>query len=160
MVTLDEVILFIHILGATIWVGGTLSLGIVAAAMGSMLRDQPALYSRVMSRVARSLGWTMWFALIVTVLTGLYNLTWFLPVLNWSAITSSPWLEAKIFLVFFLVLASGVHSFVLGPSLRKRAERHPPAAGIARWRRWDRGISILSLALTLGVLFAAVMLAN
>ena len=160
MVTVDGIILFVHVLGASIWVGGTISLGIVAAAMHSVLREDPALYSRAMSRVARSLGWTMWFALILTIGTGLYNLSWFLPQPDWTSILESPWLVTKILLVVFLVIASGIHSFVLGPILRKSSGGHRPASELSSLRKWDRGISLISLALTIGVLFAAVMLAS
>ncbi|MCL4323876.1 MAG: hypothetical protein M1144_00170 [Candidatus Thermoplasmatota archaeon] len=32
MPTVDEIVLFVHILGACVWIGGSISLGIVAAA--------------------------------------------------------------------------------------------------------------------------------
>jgi uncharacterized membrane protein len=162
MPTVDEIVLFVHILGACVWIGGSISLGIVAAAVHSVLGSDRQLYSRIMSKVARSLGWTMWGALLVTIVTGLYNLTWFLgtPTPSLSTILANSWLTAKILLVLFLVLTSAVHSFVLGPAIRRAVQSRPAGGDVSRLRRLDRSISILSVLITLGVLFAAVMLAN
>ena len=159
-IDVDEVVLFIHIVGAAVWLGGTVSLGIVAAAVHSVLGKDRTTYTRVMGRIGRSLGWTMWVALILTILTGLYNLTWYLPDPTWAAIMALPWLLAKLALVTLLVLLSAVHSFVLGPAIRHRAERGSAGALLGELRSLDRAISIASLGVTLLVVFAAVMVAS
>ena len=160
VITLADVVLFVHILGASIWVGGTVALGIVAVAVRSSLGDDPALYARTMSRIARSLGWMMWGALGVTIATGLYNLTWFLGPTGMAGVSSIPWLVVKLLLVLFLVLVSAFHSFVLGPEIRRRSERGARNPSLQKWRSFDRALTGISAVLTVAVLFAAVMLAS
>lgn len=157
---IDQIILGIHITGAAIWVGSTVLLGVIASAVTKALVDYKVLASRVMSQVARKASMVMWGAMGVTIATGVYNLTWFLPSLSASAIMADGALQLKMALVFFLVLVSALHSFVLGPMVRKKQESGSKGMNVVYVRIANRVASLASLVLSIAVIFAAVALAT
>lgn len=153
------VVLAIHVIGASIWVGSSLLLGLVALGVRDELGGDRVLYSKIMSRVARTAGTFMWGALVVTLLTGLYNLSWFLPEPTVAAIESTPWLLAKLVLVVLMVALAGVHSFVLGPMTSRR--RRAGAGRDSGWLQMASHLTSLASALLgIAILFVAVMLAG
>jgi uncharacterized membrane protein len=66
-VTVDGVRLFLHVLAATIWVGGQLTLGALVPALRRAGADVPRVAARAFGRV----GWTSFVVLIVT---GIWNI--------------------------------------------------------------------------------------
>ncbi|HEY6239045.1 MAG TPA: DUF4149 domain-containing protein [Thermoplasmata archaeon] len=151
------VLLGVHLAGAAIWVGGSVALGVVATVLGR--RDSPDSADDL-GRVARRLAWVMWPALLVTILTGLYNLTWAFPGGIDPGSTAGRALMAKFTLIAVVLIAGGAHSFVLGPRLRRaRASGRPPAE-VAGLSRWSRNLGILTTVASLLVLFAAAFLSG
>lgn len=69
----------LNVLGATIWVGGTILLAAVAVGVRRATPNDPDSVYRVTSEIARAMAWVMWPALFVTVATGLVNLSWYVP---------------------------------------------------------------------------------
>lgn len=67
-ITLDTVRLFLHVLAATIWVGGQLTL----AALVPVLRS--AGVPDLPKRVAQQFGRLAWAAFVVLLVTGVWNL--------------------------------------------------------------------------------------
>jgi putative copper export protein len=67
-VTTDEVRLFLHVLAATIWVGGQLTLAGLLPALRKAGADVPAAVARQFNRIA-------WPAFGVLILTGLWNIS-------------------------------------------------------------------------------------
>ena len=66
-VTLDSTRLFLHVLAATIWVGGQLTLAALVPVLRSAGADVPRLAARKFGRLA-------WGAFAVLVLTGIWNI--------------------------------------------------------------------------------------
>lgn len=66
-VTVDGVRLFLHVLAATIWVGGQLTLGALVPALRRTGADVPRVAARAFNRVG-------WSAFAVLVLTGIWNI--------------------------------------------------------------------------------------
>jgi len=67
-VTADGVRLFLHVLAATIWVGGQLTLGALVPALRRAGADVPRVAARAFGRI----GWT---AFVLLVITGIWNIT-------------------------------------------------------------------------------------
>ncbi len=92
--TADEVLLWIHIVAASVWVGGLITLGALVTALRSAGAERPLLQA-----MARRFGVVSWVAMGVAVVTGV----WQVSRLN------IPWsndrLELKVGLV---VLAAGL----------------------------------------------------
>jgi putative copper export protein len=67
-VTADTVRLFLHVIAATVWVGGQLTLAGLVPTVRTLGPDAPRTVARRFNRIA-------WPAFAVLVLTGLWNLT-------------------------------------------------------------------------------------
>lgn len=92
--TADEVLLWIHIVAASVWVGGLITLGALVAALRRGGAGRPLL--QVM---ARRFGVVSWTAMAVAVATGL----WQVSRLN------IPWSDNRLELkVGLVVLAAGL----------------------------------------------------
>jgi len=66
-ITVDGVRLFLHVLAATVWVGGQITLGALVPALRSAGADVPKLAARAFGRIA-------WIAFGVLVVTGIWNI--------------------------------------------------------------------------------------
>lgn len=136
----------IHILAATLWIGGmaAFALVVVPAARRSLGEGEArGLLRAVGFRFAR----VGWWALGVLFVTGVANLGFrgVLPLLATGAFWRTPFgstLAAKLTFVAFVVLASLAHA---------RDAKQPSAAGRARASRLGRATLLLS---TVVVLFA------
>ena len=128
---LTAVRLSLHVLAATIWVGGQLTLA-------GMLPDLRALGGDAAVRVARAFARISWPAFVVLVLTGIWNVT----AVHASDATSS-WktvLFVKIAVVVVAGVAAGLH------------QRARSKAGLAAWGSIAGTASVA--AVVLGVLLA------
>lgn len=65
--TLDTVRLFLHVLAASVWVGGQIALAGVVPSLGRSHPDATKVVAKAFARVA-------WPAFVVVVITGLWNL--------------------------------------------------------------------------------------
>jgi putative copper export protein len=129
--TWDTLRLFLHIVAATIWVGGQLTL----AALVPTLR---ALGSEAPRAVARRFNQVAWPAFAVLVLTGIWN------IVAESDKQSHPGYQATLGVKLALVILSGVSAF-----LHTRARTR---TGLAAWGA-VAGLSALGATL-FGVLLA------
>jgi putative copper export protein len=66
-VTVDAVRLFLHVLAATIWVGGQITLGVLVPVLRAAGADVPRAAARRFGRLA-------WGSFVVLVLTGIWNI--------------------------------------------------------------------------------------
>lgn len=155
--------IWIHILAATIWIGGMAALGLLFV---------PLLRREEFQDVARPLfyasalrfRWIGWGALVVLVVTGLVNVraqgvawsTWLDPGFwstNWGLA-----LGGKLLLVVLTLIVSAVHDFHFGPKAIQYMEEAPDAAETERLRWWSSWLGRLTLVLSLLILWFAVLL--
>jgi len=156
---LDALVLGIHLTGAAIWVGGVVALGTMTVALRGAPFDDPRIRSLAIARLARPLARVMWPALIVTILTGLYNASWYLP--SGAPLLSTPGgmvLAAKAGLVALVVVVGGLHTFLVGPRIRRRIEAGEPDSALANLRGWNAALGAATLVGSVGILFLAAML--
>lgn len=136
-------LLVLHVLGAVVWIGGMLFLGLV---LTPILRHRPpaeraALFSVVGQRFLK-IGWT---AIAVLLLTG--------PAL-WAirAFQITPLLVAKLILIGVILFLSLLHDFLIGPRLVANLKRGDQGEETIRLRRR------VALLARLNVLFAILVL--
>ena len=129
-VSWDTIRLFLHVLAATIWVGGQLTLAALVPVLRRLGGEIPRAAARAFNRVA-------WPAFAVLVLTGVWNV-----IAERGKITGSD--EVTLVVKRVVVVISGVTA-----ALHARARS---AAGLAVFGALT-GISALA-ALFLGVLLA------
>jgi putative copper export protein len=128
---LDTIRLTLHVLAATVWVGGQIvMMGLVGPAR-TLGGDAPQTLARAFSRMA-------WPAYVVLVVTGLWNITTF----TWSA-QSAAWKAVLIAKIVVVALAG------LGAFLHQRATTK---AQLALWGSVAGTASVA--ALVMGILLA------
>lgn len=120
--TLDTVRLSLHVLAATVWVGGQLTLAGLVPGLRALGDDVPRTVARRFARIA-------WPAYAVLVATGVWNLLE-LPVgdlgLDWQVT-----LLVKLGLVAAAGVAAGVHGAARGRVLLAASAATGAAASIA-----------------------------
>jgi len=164
MPTLYWVAVTLHVLAAMLWLGGMLFLGLVGAPVLRAV-EPPALRQALFQSLGLRFRTAGWIAIAVLVLTGLVNLH-YRGLLRWSGVwdDSAFWrttlghaLAAKLAAVTIMVVASGVHDFVLGPAAGRAAPGSPRATALRARAAWlARVNAIVAVALVV----AAVRLAR
>lgn len=120
---------WLHVLAASLWIGGVVALALVVFGRGSALA--PASVTRVCARFSRLAGWS----LAAVVLTGVYNAWVQLP--DVAALRDTPYgrvLLAKLALVVLLVVLGGTNRYALLPRLTGIPARGLVARGVRRCR--------------------------
>ncbi|PYN28048.1 MAG: hypothetical protein DMD76_06455 [Candidatus Rokuibacteriota bacterium] len=120
---------WIHVLAASLWIGGVVALALVAFGPGSALA--PSSVTHICARFSRLAGWS----LAAVVLTGVYNAWVQLP--DVAALRDTPYgrvLLAKLALVVVLVLLGGTNRYALLPRLTGLPARGLVARGVRRCR--------------------------
>ena len=93
----ETVRLFLHVLAATVWVGGQLTLAALVPALRGTAEGVTAVAARAFNRVA-------WPAFGVLVVTGIWNVV--------AVNDDSPAFQHTLMLKYVLVLVSGVTAFL------------------------------------------------
>ncbi len=116
-VDLDTVRLFLHVLAATVWVGGQITLAALVPALRAAGTDVPRAAAAAFNRVA-------WPAYAVLVATGVWNVV--------AEGDQGPAYQHTLMLKYALVLASGVTAFLHARATSRRAMAvHGALTGVA-----------------------------
>lgn len=153
----------VHLLAAIFWLGGML---FIAAVGAPVLREveSPVERSALFRRLGERFRVTGWTAIAALLVTGTLNLH-FRGLLRWQTLASgSLWatgygqaLAWKLAAVSVMLVASGLHDFVLGP---RAARLDPTSTEGARARRRASLLARLNALVGLVVVTAAVRLAR
>jgi uncharacterized membrane protein len=106
-IDLDVIRLTLHVLAATIWVGGQI---VLAALAGPLRRADPA----ALAPVARAYAWVAWPAFVVLILTG----GWMLADMSQAGEALRTTLTIKLLLVALSGIGAALHTFVKTPALK------------------------------------------
>lgn len=151
---------WVHILAATIWIGGMLFLVLVVVPwLRAGNREQAGAFLRDTGRRFRTVGWACFAILLVT---GTYNL-WVRGV-RWGDLVDPVWLGSPFgravavkLVVFTLVLiVSAVHDWSIGPRATRAMEADPRSELTAKLRRRASWLGRLNVILALVLVAAAV----
>ncbi len=146
----------VHLLSATIWVGGTIVLVFVGVpAIRQLEGEARATAMRALGRRWRPLGWS---SMGVAILSGLW-LTNRHGGFHSEALSSDfdRTLIVKSVLVSFLVVGALIHDYVLGPRLQRELREGAPQAPQTRRRLVWVGWFNFSLTLAVPILGAVVL---
>ncbi|MGZ4677631.1 MAG: hypothetical protein ACXVJ7_10880 [Acidimicrobiia bacterium] len=152
-ITETTIRLFLHVLAATVWVGGQLTLGVLIPVLRPAPDDPDPEAARARIRaVARRFQVAAWTAFAVLLLTGVWNLvalhvgdqggTWMATLL------------AKLFCVAISGAAAAVHILVAAPKVRAATDEAARRKAAA-FSGACEGISVL---FAVGALFLGVLL--
>ncbi len=124
MPVLDTLVLWVHIVAATVWVGEIIFLGLVMQLVAKSLISDPFERSKFVAKVGIRFNVVGWGSLGILALTGLYNL-----VRVAGGPTQVPFLllktsfglilDVKLIFVLGMVVITAHHTFISGPKVRK-----------------------------------------
>jgi putative copper resistance protein D len=150
------VLRILHVLSASVWVGGTVALVFVGVpAIRTLEGEARATAMRALGRRWRPLGWS---AMAVAILSGLW-LTDRNGGFNSAALDTDfdRTLILKSVLVVLLVVGALLHDYVLGPRLQRELRERRPSAPATRRRLVVVGWFNFGLTIAVPVLGAAVL---
>jgi uncharacterized membrane protein len=142
---LEISLVVLHVLGATVWVGGTVALTFIAVpAIRVLTGEARATAMRTLGKRWRPIGWS---ALLAMVATGVPLASHVLP-------SSGPGAEAvfsaKMALFAALVVVAYLHDFVLGPQVAREIREGLPQ--VTRPRLVLVGWTSFTLTVTIPIL--------
>ena len=155
---LSIILVWIHLIAATFWVGGILFLSLVAVPLLKKAPD-PVTAQRAFINLALRFRRFVWVALALLVVTGTILLpgqvNLVTPLGEWP-----PAVLTKLSLVLLLVVVSLAHDQFIGPKVR--ILKHKPTSELTMVEtiliRFSPLIGRLTMLLGLGVLLAAVFM--
>lgn len=163
MHTLYLVSVWLHILAATIWIGGMAFFVVVLVPLvrrPELSKHAGAVVHWVGIRF-RAVGWTCFAVLVATGSFNLYARGVRLSDLGSKSFWSSDFgsaLAIKLTLVAVILVISALHDFWIGPRATQLMREQPVSPRAARLRSAARWIGRANLLLALGVVALAVVL--
>jgi putative copper export protein len=123
MSLVDALILWAHLIAASIWVGGSIFIGIVLAPLLKTISDSIEGRLSIMIRVGRKFNKIGVPSLIVLIATGIYNSIGF--IVKPSMIFSTSYgivLLIKIILVIILIITFAIHVRLIRSEVERKIE--------------------------------------
>jgi len=123
MSLVNALIMWAHLIAASIWVGGSIFIGIVLAPLLKTISDSIEGRLSIMIRVGRKFNKIGVPSLIILIATGIYNSTGFIA--NPSLILSTNYgiiLLIKIILVIILLITFAIHVRLIRTEIERKIE--------------------------------------
>ncbi|MDE1826619.1 MAG: CopD family protein [Thaumarchaeota archaeon] len=123
MPIVDALIMWAHLVAASIWVGGSIFIGIVFAPLLKTMSDTVEGRLSIMIRVGRKFNKIAIPSLIILIITGIYNSSNLL--INPSLILSTTYgqiLVIKVILVIILLVTFAIHVRLIRVEIEKKIE--------------------------------------
>ena len=119
----DALIMWAHLVAASIWVGGSIFIGIVLAPLLKTLSDTVEGRLSIMIRVGRKFNKIAIPSLLILIVTGIYNSSNFLarPSLILST-TYGQILVIKVILVIILLVTFAIHVRLIRVGIEQKIE--------------------------------------
>ncbi len=158
---------FINLLAAMTWIGGTLFLVMVMVPLSLRSIHPPELGIRVLTQAARRFRIVAWASIILLVITGAFIATDHWRITPTLFLSSGSHfvkvLQIKVGLVALIIVLSAVHDFVLGPRIGKALERArsgggEPSPGLTRARFGLVWLARFNLLLVLVIVALAIIM--
>lgn len=123
MSLVDALIMWAHLVSASIWVGGSIFIGIVLAPLLKTISDSVEGRLSIMIRVGRKFNKIAMPSLAILIATGLYNSTGYIakPALFLST-SYGIVLTIKIILVIILIVVFAIHVRLIRSHTQKNIE--------------------------------------
>jgi copper resistance protein D len=119
----DALLMWAHLVAASIWVGGSIFIGIVLAPLLKIISDSLEGRLSIMIRVGRKFNKIAIPSLIILIVTGLYNSSGYLSKPSLFLSTSYGLvLTVKIILVVILIVTFIIHARLIRPEVEKKIE--------------------------------------
>lgn len=157
---IDTIILWTHLFSAVVFVGGSFFIWFVVVPASYHFAKDEAERTQIVGKIAKSFANIANITLIILVLTGIYNISWYLPsykdLFEFQTFEDKV-LFTKIILVIALISLIYLHGVYYGKKISKFALKRD-VDGLRAVRRKSRVISYTNLALMIIILALATML--
>jgi uncharacterized membrane protein len=154
---LDVVVLWIHLFMAVLFVGGSFFMWMVVLPASKLVAKDESERTRIIGKIARAFGNLTRPVLVVLILTGVYNASWYLQSTSGPFDYPGTILLTKMVLVLILLVLIYVHNVYFGRKIVRLAEEKKPEE-LKALRKKSRVVSLANLSLMLVILILAVML--
>jgi copper resistance protein D len=159
---LYQLSVYVHILGAMVWVGGMLFLSLVAVPVARRL--PPPERARLLDAIGRRFRVVGWSCVALLIATGIVNSGY--RGVTWGSLASGAILDTtfgrllclKLLIVAAMLAITALHDLVIGPRSTRALSETSPDAPITAGRRTMRWLAVLALLLALLVVAVASML--
>lgn len=161
MTALEQAILtFIHLVAASIWIGGSLFIGIVFSPLLKTMTDSLEERMQIMIRVGRRFNKIAVPSLIILMGTGLYSSYALLSKPDLLVATSyGTYLIIKIILVIALVITYIIHVRVIRKDVEEKImSKQMPENQIQKLRKKIIILGEITVVLSIAILFFASLL--
>ena len=155
MLLVNAIILFIHIFFAILFVGGSFFIWLVVWPTSYELTEDEKERTRIVGRIAKRFALFTHISVIVLIITGIYNATWYLG--TFSALfntTGGHLLLAKIIVVGIDIIIIYANNLYHGRKIMRLA-REGKLEEVRRIRKTTHLFSFISLALLLVIVLLA-----
>jgi len=156
----DALIMWAHLVAASIWVGGSIFIGIVLAPLLKTISDSIDERLSIMIRVGRKFNKIAVPSLIILIVSGLYNSSGYLtkPSLflstNYGLV-----LVAKIVLVIILIITFIIHVRLIRTKVEKQIESKELSSGeIQKLRSKIITLGRITVIVSVAILLMAALL--
>jgi uncharacterized membrane protein len=154
---LDLAILLIHLLSAVIFVGGSYFMWLVVVPASHLITHDESQRTQIVGKIAKEFGRIVTPTLVILVVTGIYNATWYLPSVSALIYYPGTILLSKMILVALMIFLVYFNNIYYGKRIVQLAEEKR-LEELMHLRRLSKLISIANLSLmTIILLFAAMM---
>ena len=142
---------------AAFFVGGSFFFWLVVIPASRLITTDEADRTQIVGKIAKVFGKTVTPTLVIIVLTGIYNASWYLRSMQDLLIYPGTILLTKIILVVILLILIYVHNVYFGKRIAALAKERN-IEGLKRIRKSSRKISAANLILMAAILFLAVLM--
>ncbi|MGA3108066.1 MAG: CopD family protein [Candidatus Bathyarchaeia archaeon] len=154
---LNVIVLWVHLFSAVLFVGGSFFMWLVIVPASHLVSSDESERTRIVGKIARSFGNLTNPIIVVLVITGLYNATWYLPSANGLLEYPGTLLLAKAILVTLLLALIYVHNVYFGKRIIRLA-KEAKLDELKALRKRSRIISAANLTLMLLILLLSTMM--
>ena len=155
---LSITILWLHLFSAVLFVGGSFFMWLVVVPASRLMAKDESERTQLVGKIAKQFGRMTNAILVVLVLTGIYNATWYLPSVGSLFDTyTGGILLVKVILVTVLLVLIYLHNAYFGKKIVRLASERKYDE-LKALRRTSRLVSTANLILMLLILLLAVML--
>lgn len=160
MELIDTIVLWIHLFSAVIFVGGSFFIWLVVMPASHRFAKDEAERTQMVGKIAKDFARITNPTLAILVLTGIYNISWYLPSYQ-DLFAFQTYGEKVLFikavLVVILIILIYAHGLYYGKKIVELAQERN-VEGLKAVRKRSRIISYANLALMVAILILAVML--
>ncbi len=155
---LDVIMLWVHLLSAVIFVGGSFFMWLVVVPSSRLITSDESERTQIVGKIAKRFGRITNVVLVVLIVSGLYNAMWYLPspAALFDTYTGNL-LLVKMVLVAALLLLIYSNNLYFGKKIVRFA-REKKLKELEATRRQSRMVSAVNMALMLLILLFAVLL--